>query len=70
MRPNWRPGRSSVDRMHEEEVVGFEIIFFRQHTHSFHVGKEKNEETSHDIVYRMGWKKTGDQTYQRVMQIK
>jgi hypothetical protein len=68
-----RDGHFEIDgvpfRMHETEEYGFELIFFRQHTHSFNQTREKDVEVSHDIVYRMGWKLKGNQTYQRVMQI-
>jgi len=67
-----RDGHFEIDgvafNMHEEEMPGFELIFFRQHTHKFNQGKEKDTELSHDVVYRMGWKVPGQQTYQRVMQ--
>ena len=68
-------GVFSVDgvpfQMHEEELYGFRLIFWRNHTHSFNVGAEKSEETSHETVYRMGWQCTVDGTnHQRVMQIK
>lgn len=68
-----RDGHFEIDgvsfRMHETEVYGFELIFFRQHTHSFNQTREKDTEVSHEVVYRMGWKLTGNQNYQRVMQI-
>jgi len=57
-------------RMHEEELSGFRLIFFRQHTHQFSVGAESNKELSHDIVYRIGWQCTvGGKNYQQVMHI-
>lgn len=56
-------------RMHEDQPTGFELIFFRQHTHTFNVGRSGQKEMGHDIVYRMGWKVKGSQNYQRVMQI-
>lgn len=59
-------------KMHEEELVGFELVFFRNHTHSFNqrlTGTAQPKEVSHDVVYRIGWKLKGQQTYQRVMQI-
>lgn len=56
-------------RMHESDEAGFELIFFRQHTHDFLVSRTENKETRHKIVYRMGWKIAGNQNYQRVMQI-
>lgn len=49
----------------------FRIIFFRQHTHSFKVGQNTQQELSHEIVYRMGWQATMQgQNYQQVMQFK
>lgn len=56
-------------RMHEDSVVGFELIYFRQHTHSFNQTQHTTREVSHDIVFRIGWKLKGNQNYQRVMQI-
>lgn len=68
-----RDGHFEIDgvsfRMHESEMYGFELIFFRQHTHSFNQTREKDTEVSHDVVYRIGWKLKGNQNYQRVMQI-
>ena len=69
-----RDGHFEIDgmsfRMHETEVYGFRVIFFRQHTHSFNVDAEKNEELSHEIVYQLGWQCTVDgKNYQRIMQI-
>jgi hypothetical protein len=55
-------------RMHEEDLTGFEIIFFRQHSHHIAVGKDEDTEIGHDVVYRLGWKLKGNQNYQRVMQ--
>lgn len=57
--------------MHEEELSGFKLIYYRRHTHNFIVGREKKpEETLHDISFRMGWQCTVDgKNYQRVMQI-
>lgn len=58
-------------RMHEEQdLSGFRIIFFRQHTHSFNQTREKTTEIAHDIVYRLGWQCTvKGQNYKQVMQI-
>lgn len=36
-------------------LTKLKIIFFRQHTHSFNVGAVKQEETSHEVAYRIGW---------------
>lgn len=50
-------------------LTDFRLVFFRRHTHSFLVGNEKNEEMSHEIVYRMGWQCTVEGVnYQEVMQ--
>lgn len=37
-------------------LTAFELVFFRNHTHSFEVSQKGNQEVSHQIVYRMGWK--------------
>ena len=50
----------------------FELIFWRQHTHDFLQkirGNGEPVETKHEVVYRVGWKLKGNQTYQRVMQV-
>lgn len=64
-----RDGHFEIDGvkffMHEKPEAGYELIFFRQHTHSFNLNQE---EIAHEVVYRMGWKVAGDQQTQRVMQ--
>ena len=70
-----RDGHFEIDgvafAMHEQPYVGFELIFFRQHTHDFEQGVQQDaqpKEVKHEIVYRFGWKLKGDQQTQRVMQ--
>lgn len=75
-----RDGHFEVDGvpffMHEDhDLVGFKLIFFRQHTHSFNQKMDSNSqptEISHEIVYRMGWQTTTvrGENYQQIMQIK
>lgn len=61
-------------KMHEEaNLLGFRLIFWRNHTHDFLVGKDPDaepEEVNHRIVYRLGWQCTVDDVnHQRVMEI-
>lgn len=60
---NLEDGHFEVDGvpffMHEDRsLTDFRLIFWRQHTHDFLVGREKEEQTRHEIVYRMGWQCT------------
>lgn len=62
-------------RMHEEDLSGFQLIFFRQHTHSFNQsiagGDVSTKEIAHEIVYRIGWQCNWmGKNHQRVMEIK
>lgn len=59
-------------KMHEDEAMtGFELVFFRRHTHHFLAGAVTTQETSHEIVYRMGWQcKFRGKNYKEIMHIK
>lgn len=58
-------------RMHEGEVNNLQLIFFRQHTHSFTVGQAANKEIDHQITYSIGWQTTVEgKNKKSVMQIK
>jgi len=49
----------------------FRLIFFRNHTHNINVGKDSNEELSHEVSYSFGWQATEHgKNYQQVMEIK
>lgn len=70
-----RDGHFEIDGikffMHEVPLKDFRLVFFRQHTHHFNVGAVGQEETSHEIVYRLGWQCTvNGKNYQEIMQIK
>lgn len=58
-------------KMHEEDHLDdYRLIFWRRHRHSFNVGAEKNEELSHETVYRVGWQATfKGEKREQVMQI-
>jgi nitrite reductase/ring-hydroxylating ferredoxin subunit len=67
-----RDGHFEVDGvpfwMHDEELAGFRLVFFRRHKHSFN--QRTGEELSHDVVYRVGWQCTvGGKNYQQVLQV-
>lgn len=68
-----RDGHFEIDgvsfRMHEYEVVDLELVFFRQHTHSFIQARVKDTEISHTVAYRIGWKLKSDPRNIRVMEI-
>ncbi len=60
-------------KMHEKQFAVYELIFYRNHTHTFlqtvGAGEPTTEETSHKVVYRIGWKAKEDQKEQRVLQV-
>ena len=57
--------------MHEENdlLKDFRLVFWRRHTHSFN--RTMAEETSHIIVYRLGWQANDRKgnNIQQIMQI-
>ena len=54
--------------MCENKVEKLKLIYFRHHTHHFNSG---NEETAHEVVYRLGWQGIDQEgkACQEVMQI-
>lgn len=69
---NLHTGHFEVDSvpfyMHEENLGGFKLIFFRRHTHQYN--QETKEELGHSIVYQIGWQCfVNGKNYQKVMNI-
>lgn len=55
----------------EEFLKDFRLIYYRQHKHTFEVGQKSQKETSHTMVYHMGWQCTiGGKNYQKIIEIK
>jgi len=55
-------------RMHDGDLSGFRLVFFRRHKHSLMIG---SGERGHETVYRFGWQATDadGSNVQRIMEI-